>query len=115
MRIGSLGVPELLIILLVVLLIFGPRRLPEMAKGLGQSVREFRKGVKDMKEDFESEANDRDTKSAPSKAAAQEGATKAEPVKASASEASAPADAVSETAPAAAAPTDDIDAEPKGA
>lgn len=53
MRIGPLGVWELLIILVVVLLIFGPRRLPEMAKGLGQSVREFRKGIRDMREDFE--------------------------------------------------------------
>lgn len=53
MRIGPLGIWELLIILVVVLLIFGPRRLPEMAKGIGQSVREFRKGIKDMKDDFE--------------------------------------------------------------
>ena len=50
MRIGPFGVWEILIILVVVLLIFGPRRLPEMAKGLGQSVREFRKGIKDMKD-----------------------------------------------------------------
>lgn len=56
-KIGSLGVAELLIILVVVLLIFGPRRLPEMAKGLGQSVREFRKGVKDMRKDIENEVN----------------------------------------------------------
>jgi sec-independent protein translocase protein TatA len=53
MRIGPLGIWELLIILVVVLLIFGPRRLPEMAKGLGQSVREFRKGIRDIKSDFE--------------------------------------------------------------
>jgi len=39
MRIGPLGIWELLIILVVVLLIFGPRRLPDMAKGIGQSVR----------------------------------------------------------------------------
>ncbi len=110
MRIGSLGVPELLIILLVVLLIFGPRRLPEMAKGLGQSVREFRKGVKDMKEDFESEANEQGAKSAPSKAAAKDGAAKAEPATASASEASS---AAAEPANEVAATSDD--AEPKGA
>lgn len=58
MRIGPLGIWELLIILVVVLLIFGPRRLPEMAKGLGQSVREFRKGIRDMKNDFEEGAGD---------------------------------------------------------
>ncbi|NLG08079.1 MAG: twin-arginine translocase TatA/TatE family subunit [Deinococcales bacterium] len=55
-KIGTLGIVELLIILLVVLLIFGPRRLPEMAKGLGQSVREFRKGIKDMRKEIDEEA-----------------------------------------------------------
>lgn len=53
MRLGPIGLPELLIILVVVLLIFGPRRLPEMAKGIGQSVREFRKGLRDMKKDLD--------------------------------------------------------------
>ena len=52
MRIGPFGAWEILIILIVVLLIFGPRRLPEMAKGLGQSVRAFRKEMRDIKEDF---------------------------------------------------------------
>lgn len=53
MRIGPLGIFEILLILVVVLLIFGPKRLPEMAKGIGQSVREFRKGVKDIRNDIE--------------------------------------------------------------
>jgi sec-independent protein translocase protein TatA len=53
MRIGPFGVWEILIILVVVLLIFGPRRLPEMAKGLGQSVRAFRKELKDMRADLD--------------------------------------------------------------
>ena len=64
MRIGPLGIWELLIILVVVLLIFGPRRLPEMAKGLGQSVREFRKGIRDIRSDFE-EGERADTASTP--------------------------------------------------
>ncbi len=55
MRIGPLGVPELLIILVVVLLLFGAKRLPEIAKSMGSSVREFRKGIKDIKEDFSAE------------------------------------------------------------
>ena len=37
--------PELLIILVVVLLLFGARKLPELARSLGQSAKEFRKGV----------------------------------------------------------------------
>ncbi|HEX7002828.1 MAG TPA: twin-arginine translocase TatA/TatE family subunit [Trueperaceae bacterium] len=61
-RIGPLGIWEILIILVVILLIFGPRRLPEMAKGIGQSVREFRKGIRDMKDDFEAGANEKPAK-----------------------------------------------------
>lgn len=60
MRVGPLGIWELLIILVVVLLIFGPRRLPEMAKGLGQSVREFRKGIRDMRADFDGSSEEDD-------------------------------------------------------
>jgi sec-independent protein translocase protein TatA len=55
MRIGPFGVWEILIILIVVLLIFGPRRLPEMAKGLGQSVRAFRKEMRDFRDDLEAD------------------------------------------------------------
>jgi sec-independent protein translocase protein TatA len=47
---------EIILILVVVLLLFGAKRLPEMAKGIGQSVREFRKGIKDMKDDIATEA-----------------------------------------------------------
>ena len=56
MRIGPLGIWELLIILVVLLLIFGPRRLPDMAKGIGQSVREFRKGIRNMQTDISTAA-----------------------------------------------------------
>lgn len=62
MRIGPLGVWELLIILTVVLVVFGPSRLPQMAKGVGQAVREFRKGVKDMKDEFVAEVEDEPAK-----------------------------------------------------
>ncbi|HNR00248.1 MAG TPA: twin-arginine translocase TatA/TatE family subunit [Trueperaceae bacterium] len=68
-RIGPIGIPELLIILALVLLIFGPKRLPEMAKGLGQSVREFRKGLRDMKKDLDAESDDDSGKAAPVSAA----------------------------------------------
>jgi sec-independent protein translocase protein TatA len=56
--------PEILIILILVLLLFGARRLPDMARSLGQSVREFRKGIRDMKEEIESETKlDKEVKS----------------------------------------------------
>ena len=55
MNLGPLGVWELLVILVIVLLLFGAKRLPEIAKSMGSSVREFRKGIKDIKEDFSAE------------------------------------------------------------
>ncbi|MEX0879764.1 MAG: twin-arginine translocase TatA/TatE family subunit [Thermoanaerobaculia bacterium] len=43
---GSLGVPELLIILLIVLIVFGATKLPLLGKGLGQGLRNFKDSVK---------------------------------------------------------------------
>jgi len=47
---GSLGAPEIGLILLVLLLLFGAKRLPELARSLGQGIREFRKSVREMSE-----------------------------------------------------------------
>jgi sec-independent protein translocase protein TatA len=44
---GSLGVPEVLIILLVVLVIFGGSRLPELGKGIGKGIRNFKDATRD--------------------------------------------------------------------
>jgi sec-independent protein translocase protein TatA len=46
MGIGSLGGTELIIALVIILLLFGAKRIPELAKGLGSGVREFRKGTR---------------------------------------------------------------------
>lgn len=43
---GSLGVPELLIILLIVIIIFGANKLPQLGRGLGQGLRNFKDSVK---------------------------------------------------------------------
>jgi sec-independent protein translocase protein TatA len=43
---GSLGGTELIIALVIILLLFGAKRIPELAKGLGSGVREFRKGTR---------------------------------------------------------------------
>ncbi|MEE3141069.1 MAG: twin-arginine translocase TatA/TatE family subunit [Chloroflexota bacterium] len=45
MRIGPLGIPELLIILLVIMLIFGAKRLPEIGSSLGKGIRTFKSSV----------------------------------------------------------------------
>jgi sec-independent protein translocase protein TatA len=78
MRIGPFGIWEILIILVVVLLVFGPRRLPEMAKGLGQSVRAFRKELRDMKSELDLDGkSDAPPPSPPGPAAAQPASTAA--------------------------------------
>lgn len=46
---GSLGWQEFLLIGFIVVLVFGARRLPDMARGLGQSIREFRKELKEIR------------------------------------------------------------------
>jgi sec-independent protein translocase protein TatA len=47
----GLGYQELLIILVIVLILFGANRLPELAKSLGSSVKEFKKGVNETRDD----------------------------------------------------------------
>jgi sec-independent protein translocase protein TatA len=42
---GWIGFPELLVLLLVILLVFGPKRLPEMGRSLGKGMREFKDSV----------------------------------------------------------------------
>jgi sec-independent protein translocase protein TatA len=49
----NFGLPEILVVLFIVLLLFGGRRLPELARGLGKALSEFRKGVKDVSEEAE--------------------------------------------------------------
>ena len=46
----GIGLPELLIILLVCLLLFGANRLPEIGRSLGEGIREFKKSLKDTPE-----------------------------------------------------------------
>ena len=52
MGFGSIGMPGLLIILLVVLLLFGAKRLPELARGLGKGIREFKDATKQVENEF---------------------------------------------------------------
>ena len=49
---GSIGTPELIFILFVILLVFGKNRLPELARGLGKAVRQFRKALDEVKDEF---------------------------------------------------------------
>jgi sec-independent protein translocase protein TatA len=51
-----LGLPELVIILIIVFFLFGAKRLPEMGKGIGEGIKNFKKSVKGDKADDESES-----------------------------------------------------------
>ena len=52
---GSIGMPELIIGLVVILLLFGAKRVPELARGLGSGVREFKKGTQEGEVEKEEE------------------------------------------------------------
>jgi sec-independent protein translocase protein TatA len=47
---GPIGLPEMLIILVIIVLIFGASRLPEIGKGIGQVIKNFKSSVKDVEE-----------------------------------------------------------------
>lgn len=58
MRIGPFGVWEILIVLTLVLLLFGPRKLPELAKSFGQAYTAFRRSMNDLSRNMEQELRD---------------------------------------------------------
>lgn len=52
---GNLGTPEIILILLVVLVLFGAKKIPELAQGLGKGIREFRRASSDIRGEIEHE------------------------------------------------------------
>ncbi|MFN3368074.1 MAG: TatA/E family twin arginine-targeting protein translocase [Thermus sp.] len=77
----NLGMPEILVILVVALLIFGPKKLPELGRSLGQSIREFKRGAQEIREELEKSVDVRDERGP-------EGARREEPYPKPVSEAS---------------------------
>lgn len=57
---GSLGGLEVAIIILVILLLFGAKKIPELARGLGQGINEFRKASNEIKKEIERGAENTD-------------------------------------------------------
>jgi sec-independent protein translocase protein TatA len=60
--IGGLGGWEIMVILLVVLVFFGANKIPEIARGMGKGIREFKDATQDIKKEVESGVNLEDTK-----------------------------------------------------
>ena len=54
---GNLGTGEIILILLIVLLLFGAKKIPELAQGLGKGIREFRKAARDIQDEVEKPAD----------------------------------------------------------
>jgi sec-independent protein translocase protein TatA len=61
------GGPELIFILVIVLLLFGAKKLPELARGLGQSLGEFKKAREEFEREVHKSATDVEIKAAPAK------------------------------------------------
>ena len=60
---ASIGVPGLIIILVIVLILFGPRKLPEIGGAVGKTLSEFKRSAKDIMEDDEKTEVKEETKS----------------------------------------------------
>lgn len=50
---GQIGMSELLVILVIVLLVFGPKKLPELARGIGKAMNEFKRAADDVKQELQ--------------------------------------------------------------
>lgn len=57
---GSLGSQEIIIIALVILLLFGGKKIPELMRGLGKGVSQFKKGMKDIEEEINTEPENKE-------------------------------------------------------
>jgi len=52
---GSIGMPELVVIFVIALIVFGPRRLPELGRSLGRTIAEFKKATNEFQQTLERE------------------------------------------------------------
>ncbi len=59
---GNIGTGEIILILLVVLILFGAKKIPELAQGLGKGIREFKKAMRDVEEEIKQEPDKLDSK-----------------------------------------------------
>ncbi len=62
---GSIGMPELMIIFVIALIIFGPRKLPELGRSMGKSLSEFKRASNDLRNTLDQEIRVEDTQQTP--------------------------------------------------
>jgi sec-independent protein translocase protein TatA len=62
---GTIGVPELIVIFVIALIVFGPKKLPELGKSLGKGLSEFRKASNDLRSTIEEEVRAIESESPP--------------------------------------------------
>ena len=61
----GLGVPELMVILVIALVIFGPSKLPQIGSGLGKAIKDFKKGITEKDDDEPNKETKKDDKEQP--------------------------------------------------
>ncbi len=59
---GNLGATEIILIVLVILIFFGAKKIPELAQGLGKGIREFRKATREIEDNIQNEVRKTDDK-----------------------------------------------------
>ena len=62
---GPIGVPELIILLVVALIVFGPRKLPDLGRSLGKSLAEFKRASNDLRNTLDEEIRSEERKAPP--------------------------------------------------
>jgi sec-independent protein translocase protein TatA len=55
---GNLGATEIILIVLAILILFGAKKIPELAQGIGKGMKEFKKAVRDVEDDIKSTTDD---------------------------------------------------------
>jgi sec-independent protein translocase protein TatA len=76
---GSLGMPELIVIFVIALIVFGPRKLPELGRSLGRGIAEFKKATSELQNTLEDEIRADEVQRTTPQAASASAATAATP------------------------------------
>jgi sec-independent protein translocase protein TatA len=62
---GHIGIPEIILIVLAIIVLFGAKKLPEIGSALGKAIREFKKAGKDIEGEVKNDVEDKDNETKP--------------------------------------------------